>query len=179
VAGAAYVRQTVKIEMGARADHWPCEAKPLTPYVAEEFPQAFKEPICFVKVLSAERTFWEKAKILLAEFHSPADKAMPERLSRHYCDFHELIRKGVARSAEERLELLERVAQHKSLFFKSSWAKYGEASKGMLRISPPVQRVGVLREDYARMQEMFFGEPPEFEVMMAALKTWEAQFNRM
>jgi hypothetical protein len=37
--GVPYVRQTVKIEMGARADHWPCEAKPITPYVTEEFPQ--------------------------------------------------------------------------------------------------------------------------------------------
>jgi hypothetical protein len=178
VAGIAYVRQTVKIEMGARADHWPCEAKPITPYVAEEFPQAFRETTCIIKVLSVERTFWEKATILHAEFHRPADKAMPDRFSRHYCDFHELIRKGVAKSATERLELLVRVAQHKSLFFKSSWAKFGEAAKGTLRISPPEQRVSALREDYARMQEMFFGEPPEFQAMMAALKEWETQFNR-
>ena len=55
----------------------------------------FKKPSCTVKVLSAERTFWEKATILHAEFHRPADKPMPERFSRHYCDFFELIRKGV------------------------------------------------------------------------------------
>ncbi|HTV62318.1 MAG TPA: nucleotidyl transferase AbiEii/AbiGii toxin family protein [Verrucomicrobiae bacterium] len=178
-AGVAYVRQTVKIEMGARADHWPCEAMSVTPYVAEEFPQAFRETSCTVKVLSVERTFWEKATILHAEFHRPADKAMPDRFSRHYCDFYELIHKGVAKSAMQRLDLLERVAQHKNLFFKSSWAKYGEAAKGHLKISPPEHRVNALREDYARMQEMFFGKPPEFNAMMAALKEWEAQFNRM
>ena len=179
VAGVAYVRQTVKIEMGARADHWPCEAKSVTPYVAEEFPQAFRETSCAIKVLSVERTFWEKATILHAEFHRPADKAMPDRFSRHYCDFYELIHRGVATAATQRLELLERVAQHKNLFFKSSWAKYGEAAKGQLKISPPEHRVNSLREDYARMQEMFFGEPPEFNAMMAALKEWEAQFNRV
>lgn len=76
------------------------------------------------------------------------------------------------------LELLERVAQYKSLFFKSSWAKYREAVKGILRISPPEERVCLLREDYVRMQEMFFSEPPEFGAMMAASKKWEPQFNR-
>ncbi len=85
---AGYVRRTVKIEMGARADHWPCETKTVTPYIAEEFPRGFREPACAVKVLSVERTFWEKH----AEFHRPPDKTMPERFSRHYCDFHETIR---------------------------------------------------------------------------------------
>ena len=179
VAGVAYVRQTVKIEMGARADHWPCESKSVAPYVAEEFPQAFRETSCAVKVLSVERTFWEKATILHAEFHRPADKAMPDRFSRHYCDFYELIHRGVATAATQRLELLERVAQHKILLFKSSWAKYGEATKRQIKISPPEHRVNALREDYARMQEMFFGEPPEFNAIMAALKEWEAQFNRV
>ncbi len=177
--GVAYVRQTVKIEMGARADHWPCEAKSVAPYVAEEFPHVFRETSCAVKVLSVERTFWEKATILHAEFHRPSDKAMPDRFSRHYCDFYELIHRGVATSAAQRLDLLERVAQHKSLFFKSSWAKYGEATKGSLKIYPPDHRINVLREDCARMQEMFFGEPPEFNTMMAALKEWETQFNRI
>ena len=173
-----YIRRTVKIEMGARADHWPSETKTVTPYVAEQFPQGFKEPSCTVKVLSAERTFWEKATILHAEFHRPADKPMPERFSRHYCDFHELVRKGVAKSATMKPELLARVAQHKSLFFKTSWARYGEATKGSLRIAPPAERVKTLRDDYARMQQMFFGEPPEFDQMLEVVGTWEAEFNR-
>jgi hypothetical protein len=97
-----------------------------------------------------------------AGFHGPADKPMPDRFCRLGCDFHELIRKGVAKSATERLQLLERVAQHKSLFFKSTWAKYGDASKGTLGISPPAQHISALREDYARMQEMFFGDQSAF-----------------
>jgi len=173
-----YIRRAVKIELGARADHWPCETKPATPYVAEAFPQGFKEPNCAVKVLAVERTFWEKATILHAEFHRPADKAMPERFSRHYCDFHELVRKGVAVTATAKLELLARVAEHKHLFFKSSWAKYGEATKGTLRIAPPEERVKALRNDYAKMQQMFFGEPPEFDAIMAQLQRWEREFNQ-
>ena len=173
-----YIRQVVKIEMGARADHWPHEAKSVTPYVAEQFPQGFKAGSCPVKVLSAERTFWEKATILHAEFHRPTDKAMPERFSRHYCDFHELIRKGVAKSATAKLELLARVAEHKTLFFKSSWAKYGEAAKGQLRIVPPEHRLKALRDDYANMQQMFFGKPPSFEQIINLLREWESEFNQ-
>jgi hypothetical protein len=82
---AEYIRGAVKIEMGARADHWPSETKTITPYVAEQFPKGFREANCTLKVLSVERTFWEKATILHAEFHRPSDKAMPERFSRHYC----------------------------------------------------------------------------------------------
>ena len=175
---AGYVRRVVKIELGARADHWPCEAKPIMPYVAEEFPQAFRESSCIVKVLSVERTFWEKATILHAEYFRPPDKAMPERFSRHYCDFYELIRKGVAKNAETQLELLARVAQHKSLFFKSAWARYGEATRGTLKIVPPEYRIKPLRDDYGKMQEMFFATPPEFNAMIKALQRWESDFNQ-
>ena len=174
---AGYIRRVVKIEMGARADHWPSETKAITPYVAEQFPQGFKAGTCSVKVLSAERTFWEKATILHAEYHRPADKAMPDRFSRHYCDFHELIRRGVGQTASTKLDLLARVAQHKNLFFKTSWARYHEAAKGSLRISPPEERVKALREDYARMQTMFFGEPPGFDNVLALLRQWESEFN--
>ncbi len=172
-----YIRRAVKIEMGARADHWPCETKTVTPYVAEQFPKGFQEASYAVKVLAVERTFWEKATILHAEFHRPVDKPMPERFSRHYGDFYELIHKGVSKSATAKLELLARVAEHKNLFFKSSWAKYGEATQGTLRIAPPQQRLKALRDDYAKMQQMFFGEQPEFDKIIALLKQWESNFN--
>ncbi len=175
---SGYIRRAVKIEMGARADHWPCETKTVTPYVAEQFPQGFKERVCTVKVLSAERTFWEKATILHAEFHRPADKPIPERFSRHYCDFYELIRKDVAKSAVEKPELLARVAEHKSLFFRSASAKYSEAVRGTLRIAPPEHRLRPLRDDYGKMLQMFFGEPPNFDSIIAILTQWESEFNR-
>ncbi len=175
---AGYIRRAVKIELGARADHWPCEAGTVTPYVAEQFPQGFKAGSCTIKVLSAERTFWEKATILHAEFHRPADKPMPERFSRHYCDFYELIRKGVSKSAAAKPELLARVAEHKSLFFRLSWAKYGDATKGTLRLVPPTERLKALRDDYGKMQQMFFAQPPDFDSIIELLKRWESEFNQ-
>jgi hypothetical protein len=55
---AAYIRRAVKIEMGARADHWPSEMKTITSYVAETFTTGFREANVALKVLSVERTFW-------------------------------------------------------------------------------------------------------------------------
>jgi hypothetical protein len=164
--------------MGARADHWPSETRTVTPYVAEQFPQGFREASCPVKVLSVESTFWEKATILHAEFHRPPEKPLPARFSRHYCDFYEIIRKGVAVEAVRNLELLDRVAKPKSLFFRSSWARFDEATKRTLRLSPSVSRTTALREDYEKMREMFFGDPPDFVAMLTALQDWESQFNR-
>jgi hypothetical protein len=46
---------------------------------------------------------------------------MPARLPRHYYDLYELTCSGVAAEAEARHELLQRVVEHKSLFFKSGW----------------------------------------------------------
>jgi hypothetical protein len=175
---AGYIRQRVKIEMGARADHWPCETHAVTPYVAEQFPRGFHEPQAVVKVLSVERTFWEKATILHAEFHRPKGKAMPERFSRHYGDVYEMIRRAVADRAAGRMDLLTRVAEHKSLFFRTAWARYDEAVKSTLRLAPPDHRLKALREDYAKMQPMFFGEPPAFDAIVERLRQWESQFNQ-
>jgi len=125
----------------------------------DALPAGFKHGSCVVKVLCAERTFWEKATILHAEFHRPVDKPMPERFSRHYCDFYELIRKGVGKSAEGMPELLARVAQHKNLFFKTSWARYSEAVKGTLRIAPTEHRVAALRGDYGKIHRQQSAAP--------------------
>lgn len=172
---SGYIRRSVKIEMGARSDHWPSESKPITPYVAEQFPAGFQEPICMVKVLSAERTFWEKATILHAEYHRPDEKASPDRLSRHYYDFDALIQSGVDKTAT--LDLLSRVSEHKVVFFRSGWAKYSEAAPGTLRIAPSDGRRKTLHEDYVKMREMFFGDAPNFEGILDRLSTWERAFN--
>jgi len=173
-----YVRRMVKIEMGARADHWPSEVKTITPYVAEQFPQGFPTGSCAVKVLAIERTFWEKATILHAEFHRPADKPMPERFSRHYADFYEMIRRDVGTTAIAQLDLLARVAQHKTLFFRTSWARYDEAVRGSLRILPPEHRLKVLAADYGSMHQMFFGQAAAFGDILALLGQWESEFNQ-
>jgi predicted nucleotidyltransferase component of viral defense system len=175
---AGYVRAAVKIEMGARSDHWPSEQAEISSYVAQQFPAAFKAPSFKVKVLAAERTFWEKATLLHAEQHRPADKTMPLRLSRHYYDVARLITSGLGEKAARDLELLRRVVEHKKVFFRSAWAHYGTAQQGSLRLSPTPDRLKSLEADYDKMQEMFFGDRPAFAEILRVIRDWETGFNQ-
>ncbi|HBO45692.1 MAG TPA: hypothetical protein DD670_17550 [Planctomycetaceae bacterium] len=71
------IRPAIRLEMGERSDDWPAEERKIRPYAAEAFPTAFTAaPSCQVRALDARRTFWEKATILHAEYHRPADKAL-------------------------------------------------------------------------------------------------------
>jgi hypothetical protein len=175
--GSDYLKPIVKIEMGARADHWPAGEYPITPYAAEQFPDYFSDPTCLVKVLEAERTFWEKATILHVEYHSPEGRATAERISRHYYDLYRLAASPVAENALKRLDLLERVVEHKSVFFRSAWARYNEARSGQLHLVPVGERLASLRVDYERMRDMFFGERPSFDEILATLAALERRIN--
>jgi predicted nucleotidyltransferase component of viral defense system len=168
-----YIRPAVKIEMGARSDHWPSEIHSVISYVAQKYPQPFKNHSTEVKVLSVQRTFFEKATLLHAEYHRPVEKNMPSRLSRHYYDMAMLIQKGVIIDEG----LLEKVAEHKKIFFQSSWAKYDEAKKGTLHVLPNDKRLKALEEDYKKMEEMFFVKPLDFSEILGILSSWEKDFN--
>ena len=81
------IRPSIRLEMGARSDDWPAEDREIRPYAAEVFPAAFTAAAsCQVRALDAKRTFWEKATILHAEHHRPADKPLAAGMSRHYYD---------------------------------------------------------------------------------------------
>jgi hypothetical protein len=174
----AYLRPVVRIELGARSDHWPSVQAPITPYAAQEFPAAFRAPAVAVKVLAVTRTFWEKATLLHAEYHRPSTKTMPPRLSRHYYDLARLIVAGVGEQAVAHLELLQRVVDHKTVFFPSGWARYAEAHRGSLRLVPVPGRTPALAADYDSMREMFFGEHLAFGEVLRILGEWEVEFNR-
>ncbi|MFV1969141.1 MAG: nucleotidyl transferase AbiEii/AbiGii toxin family protein [Pirellulaceae bacterium] len=172
-----YVHPVVRLEFGARSDHWPAEAGSVTPYAAEVFGDQFQDAETEVLVLAAERTFWEKATILHAWHHAPAEKTFRDRQSRHYYDVVMLWHSDVRTKAMEQIELLEAVAKHKNVFFASAWAKYDEARRGTLRLLPPEHLRMRLKEDYERMQEMFFEEPPGFDSLLERLAEIEAVVN--
>ena len=131
-----------------------------------------------VVALEIERTFWEKATILHAEYHRPAEQPFRDRFARHYGDLAALWRHPAGRRAAERFDLLERVRLHKSRYFASSWAHYELAVPGTMRLLPPESRMAELRRDYAAMRPMFLGEPLSFEEMLAVLGEAEQTLNR-
>lgn len=178
VSGAmAYVRPAIRLEMGARSDDWPAADAEITPYAAEAFPDLFALRSCQVRTLAAERTFWEKATLLHAEHHRPADKPSRERLSRHYYDLYRLSQQPIAERALGQRDLLDRVIAHKSFFFSQSWAHYETARPGTMRLLPAADRLAVLRRDYQAMASMIFGDAPEWDDIVHELTQLESRIN--
>lgn len=173
----AYIQPVVRLEFGARSDHWPAVDAVVSPYAAADFPQVFHDPACHVRALAAERTFWEKATLLHMWHHAPAKKKFRDRQSRHYYDVVRLYQHDLGRAAVKDIELLQKVARHKEVFFPAAWAKYGDAKPGTLRLMPPETRRRELERDYRQMQEMIFGEPPTFDQLLETLCEIEQQIN--
>lgn len=172
----SYVRSSIKIEFGARSDHWPVETSTVVPYVAAVSGERTIEGAS-VRVLAAERTFWEKATILHMIYHYPSEKNVPLRMSRHYYDLYAMAGSPIYERSLENISLLKHVADHKTLFFKANWAHYEEAAPGTLRLLPRDDQMSQLKNDYRHMQQMFFEEPPSFERIIKKLKVIEKKVN--
>ncbi|MCX6991529.1 MAG: nucleotidyl transferase AbiEii/AbiGii toxin family protein [Kiritimatiellaeota bacterium] len=175
----AYIRQSVRLEMGARSDAWPTNTYPITPYAAEIFPNMFQSTFCEVNTLEAIRTFWEKATLLHAEFHRTNPTARSERMSRHYYDLYCLSKTAIGARALMETDLLKRVIEHKRVFFRSAWAHYETAVPGSFHLIPAAGRIKLLRNDYTEMKAMIFGASPEWDIIMEGLKYLEDRINRM
>jgi len=173
---SAYMRPTVRLEFGARSDHWPAIDAQVSPYVAEDFPQMFKAPQAKVRVLSAERTFWEKATALHA-WHSNPKAVAANRRSRHYYDVMRLYEHRIGQRAIQDTKLLAEVARHKALFFPAASAHYDLAKPGTLKLSPPESQLDALWRDYQSMAEMFFAPPPPFDHILVGLSQVETIIN--
>jgi predicted nucleotidyltransferase component of viral defense system len=178
VSDISYIRPVVKIEIGARSDHWPAEMYSISPYAAEEFPEYFGDQTSYVlKVLEAERTFWEKATLLHSEYYRPENITTAERISRHYYDLHRLSQTPISERAVDRLELLNRVVDHKKTFFRQARANYDEAREGKIHLLPHDARIAALNVDYEKMRDMFFGDIPSFNDIIKSLAKLESLIN--
>lgn len=178
VPSATYITPFVRLELGARSDHWPAQPGIVRPFAAEDFPKQFKVAECQVKTLAAERTFWEKATLLHKWYHAAADRRFPDRQSRHYYDLYRLYKHPLGEKALSDLSLLDSVAKHKQVFFAQAWAHYELAKPGTLRLLPPQSRLSELEKDYRAMGQMIFGTPPSFSELMDGLGELEATINK-
>ncbi|WP_341487494.1 nucleotidyl transferase AbiEii/AbiGii toxin family protein [Pararhizobium sp. A13] len=176
--GMAYITPRVKLELGARGDPWPTEERVIRSYAAEDYPDFFEEPESTVTVLSAQRTFWEKATALHAEAHRRTETATPQYFSRHYYDLAMLLDTDEGKAAAADFELLATVAKHKATFFRSGWASYDTAQPGTLRLLPSEARIKDLRADYRAMAPMMFDErPPAFDDILAKIEKLQETIN--
>jgi hypothetical protein len=174
--GLTYIAPSVRIELGARSDHWPKERHEILSYLSE----SMNRPIggASVQSLGAERTFWEKATLLHAEAHRDPSKPMPARYARHY---HDLARMAVMPVAERALtdtDLRRRVVAHKSVYFRSGWARYDLAEPATFQLLPPAARLADLEADHKSMTQMFFTPPPSMAEVLDTLSTLQERIRQ-
>ncbi len=172
-----YIAKQVKLELGALTDQQPIGIHDIQPMLAEALGVVFTDFKIRVVALELERTFWEKATILHAEYHRPVDLPLRDRMSRHYSDMAALWRHPSRSKAMARLDLLQAVVKHKSRFFASSWASYATALPGSFHLVPPVFRHGELMRDLESMQYMFLAPQPTFSELLQQLAEAEQELN--
>jgi hypothetical protein len=176
--GPTYLGTSVKVEFGGRNSIDPREIHSIEPYISRVVP-GLDLPRASVHVLSAARTFWEKATLIhvecgLAQFRSNVD-----RLSRHWYDIDQLANHEVGLAAMSDKDLLQDVVKLKKVFYNSGHARYDDCLSGNLRLIPDDASRDELRADYEKMIEsqMFTGEPPEFVDIMHRLTSLESRLN--
>lgn len=177
--GFDYLERAVKLEFGSLTEQFPTGRYAVRPWLADVFPGLFTEWTCDVAALEIERTFWEKATILHAEYHRPAEKPTPDRFSRHYADLVAIAAHPEGKKAIQSPEVCARVVRWKSRFFGSAWANYSSAKSGGFRLVPPSYRLGDLKRDYEAMREMYLSEPVPFDGILDGLSRLESGINRI
>ena len=131
-----------------------------------------------VRVIRAERTFWEKATILHHEAHRPAGNLQPARYSRHYYDLARMAASPVRAAALADFDLLAEVVAFKQRFYPRGWARYELAVPGSLSLVPNGEVLKAVEADYRAMQGMIFGSIPAFQDNLLALTGLESEINR-
>lgn len=175
---AAYLRRAVKIEMGARSDTDPAESIDIRPYISDAFPDLLSEPEARVRSVMPRRTFWEKAMLLHEETFRPEAKRRGEAMARHYYDLYRLILAGIGDESAHDLDLFERVAAHRQVFFRHTWVDYSTLNPGQLRLLPAEADRPDWRADYEGMrQEMFYGDVPTFDEILSVVGEFQARLN--
>ncbi len=171
---SAYILSSIKLEFGCRGEHWPTIESSVDSYLGEALD--FERSKDLIRVLDIARTFWEKATILHMYANFPKDKQVSLRQSRHYYDLYTIINSDYFDKISSDLTLLKRVAEYKNIYFRSSWANYLEAEK-CLRLIPAKPVLGFMRDDYGKMREMFFNEPPKWEDVIQTLADYQNSIN--
>ena len=177
-----YVAPRIRIEAGARSAVDPSVSCTITPYIADELPD-WSFDVDDIRVIVAERTYWEKLLILHGVHcgyrdakRLPADK---DRISRHYYDVAMITATDRGRSALFDIDLLDAVRDHNLMAFRQAWKRFEEAVPGSVKLVPQAELRTVIERDYRAMQGMILGDVPDFGWVMEQLQRAEAVINRI
>ena len=175
--GDPYLLPRLKFEMSSLSALLPSETRNVKPLLFEALPALGDGRERAVRVLSPERTFWEKAMILHQEAHRETGP-MPRRYSRHYYDVVKIYRSPIGEKTLANLGLMEEVRTFTEAFYNRAWAKFDEAKPGSFRLYPNESQIDGLRKDYAEMGKMIFDKrAPSFDEILCVLAEIEGKIN--
>jgi hypothetical protein len=177
IPGGSYLRPIVRIECGARSETEPSETPTILPLLFDALPDLAKRGELRVRTLAARRTMIEKAMLLHEERQRPAERRRPSRQARHYYDLWCLILRGTGDEVLADSDLFERVAHHRERFWAQSWVDYSTLRRGSLTLLPAEGELQGWRDDYMAMREMIFGEPPDFDDVLAEIERFQSRLN--
>ncbi len=164
-----YILPRIQIEIGCRSLREPFTVQTFGSLVDEIYADRdFSEPLFEVPTVNAERTFLEKIFLLHEEFHRPSDKVRVDRLSRHLCDVHHIVKAGVAEKAISDKELYQTIVANRHKFSRVGEVDYNLHHPNTLNPIPPKGVIADWEADYARMKEdMIYEEnKPSFKELI-------------
>ena len=174
-----YLRPEVLLEIGPLASWLPSDNYSIRPYAAEAFPDVIRQAECKVNAIKAERTFWEKATILHHEAYRPEASPQPSRYSRHYYDMYMMANSEIKEIALNNLAILEDVVDFKKRFYPRGWANYDLAKPGTIKLIPNDHILENLKKDYKAMENMIYGDYPDFNELISGITLLEQEINNL
>lgn len=174
-----YLRDKVRLEIGPLAEWLPSHVIEIQSFVSEKYPKLFDRKMTEVLTIDVERTFWEKLTILHKMANFPINKSLPPRYARHLYDVYCMANSSVKGQAFARKELLERDVTFKQKFYYAKSAHYETATLKDISLIPADYIIDAVRQDYAAMKNMIYGEYPEFDVIIDRLKKLEEEVHSL
>lgn len=174
-----YLRNKVRLEIGPLAEWLPSHVTTIEPFVAERYPEMFENATSDVLTIDVERTFWEKLTILNKLAYFPETKVLPSRYARHLYDVYCMANSPVKDAAFARKELLEKDVVFKQKFYYAKAAHYDKATLSEISLVPANHIIDAVREDYAAMKNMIYGDYPDFDNVLECLKKLQKEVHEL
>jgi hypothetical protein len=175
-----YVQSAVKIESGAKSALDPHVSTSVKPYVSDDLPELDLE-VANVTTVDPGRTFWDKIVILhgLRQWYDRRGELRQggQRVSRHHYDVFKLLQAKAAEGWVSDRALAVDCARHAQMFFNSADLDLARAIPGTFTLTPSAPMREPLRRDFVAMAGMIFGNPPDFDGVLAAIAALEARLN--
>lgn len=177
-----YIPKAVKIESGAKSALDPNSVRSIRPYLEQDAPGLDLE-VQNITIVDAERTFWDKIVILHGLRHWYETKGVlrggGNRISRHYYDLHELMQAPQGKAAIADAALGTDCVAHARMFFNRPAFDLASAKPPTFTLVPEGDMYDALRQDYAAMAGMIFGDAPAFEAVVESIANLERHVNEV